>query len=185
MKMSCMSDVDLATLHKCRLDQRIKYELSGEGWVNRRSPVIKSRQILRGNKSNGIRGGSAGLAKSSPRCDCCCASSDKEKCPASSVPLPATDCADPSACQRAREPVTGSADHDHSGLLSSVATTDKVDLIDCAGDKRNVGKQSNGTNCKHAALRCTNGLREQFDDNGRGETDKEAYLTRRRSGTWP
>lgn len=181
LKMSCLSDVDLATLHKCRLDQRIKYELSGEGWVNRRSPVIKSRQIMRGSKSNEIRSGFAQVTKSSPRCDCCCESPDKEKCPAPVSVLP-TDCADPCACQRSGEPVAVSCDPDCGGS-AAVVKSDNAEVIDGAGDKRRVGKQSNGTNCKHAALRCANGIREQFDDSGRG--DKESYLTRRRSGTWP
>lgn len=172
MSSACLSDIDLATLHKCRLDQRIKYQLSA-GWINRRgaignrktlttaaaaqkeriSPAVAETKSDSENERNNNR---ASVIKD---CDCCV--NDNDKC-----------CAGDTcevACQRSTTEVRG----DQVDGLNSVVAAD----ADVIKDTRKVGKCN-----KHAVISC--GRRSRRSDNG-GSASNEKYLTRRRSGTWP
>lgn len=140
--MSCMSDVDLATLHKCRLDQRIKYALSDNGWVNRRavaavktkcgSRIAPDTRAVIGCRQCGCAGGGGGASSS-----VCCR------------------CDDGAVASRGLGQRGGGGCDLGPAAPASDATT--------SGDKRKVGSE-----CKQEQAR-----------------DKEPFLTRRRSGTWP
>lgn len=139
-----MSDVDLATLHKYRLDQRIKYELSDVGWVNRRKPKSVVSRRTSGCETVIDRN----LRESS--CGCCCAGGYD----------------DDYVCDN-RVTVAGRCPGQR--LLRDLESAKSET------DKRKVGR--NGTMSDLHDQNC--------DENGNRGGDKEAYLTRRRSGTWP
>lgn len=143
---ACMSDVDLATLHKCRLDQRIKYQLSA-GWVNRRGipSSSKSKSTIRNLSQPPKVCVNANDDTNQPhviaQCQCDC----EEKLN------------DHVACQRSLVTPTNT-------IVTAATVGNQAEGIksadDMIADNRKV--EANRENCK-----------------------KHAYLTRRRSGTWP
>lgn len=185
---ACMSDVDLATLHKCRLDQRIKYQLSA-GWVNRRGPVaaaVKTKPQIRSLYDQPTSSSEAGdktnknttnlPAPVSEPCICCrCADdNDEDKCSAD-VDHVACGGGSECACQRSTTPttITGNTVANNRNQVAGIKSDDDV-----VGDKRKVG---NRRNCKHAVISCGN--KKPLEETT--TTDRDSYLTRRRSGTWP
>lgn len=174
---ACMSDVDLATLHKSRLDQRIKYQLSA-GWVNRRNvpPVTASsnknesvinnlKPTASANVETNHKASSSTPSTIDDRCnDCCDCVCNRQ------VACCGGQCA---ACQRSTTANTTSG-----GGVTAMPSTEAT-----AKESHNVPSSDKGSsvakrvNCKkHAVISCRN---------KKIEVDKESYLTRRRSGTWP
>lgn len=182
---ACMSDVDLATLHKCRLDQRIKYQLSA-GWVNRRQSTASSGSDKKSkeqptadecvNTTNNSNQPSSSVIQ---HCDCCCCcycSTDNDTTTKTcgggaadddnDVACGSTKC----ACQRSSAAVANSQ---VDGIKSGAAIKGRCD----GGDKRRKVEK-----CKHAVISCRN---EASSEGQQRNRDKDSYLTRRRSGTWP
>lgn len=182
-----MSDVDLATLHKCRLDQRIKYQLSA-GWVNRRQSTASSGSSDKKSKeqptadecanttNNSNQPSSSSVIQHCDCCCCCCCSTDNDTTTKACGGGAADDDNDVAcgsskcACQRSSPAVANSQ---VDGIKSGAAINGRCD----GGDKRRKVEK-----CKHAVISCRN---EASSEGRQRNRDKDSYLTRRRSGTWP
>lgn len=174
---ACMSDVDLATLHKCRLDQRIKYQLSA-GWVNRRmarggdmladkKSMIVPCNLTSSHKQVTVSGSNANSHCNQPSviepCDCCCCTSS---CGSDTTGHNTATCREGVAC------VGGNQCACQRAPITNSSQLDEIQSDDVIGDKeRKVQSKHVGISCRKKA--------------GDGASDKEPYLTRRRSGTWP
>lgn len=178
---ACMSDVDLATLHKCRLDQRIKYQLSA-GWVNRRMPgggdmlADKKSKIVPCNLTSNykqvtVSGSNADNNSNQPSviepCDCCCCTSG---CGSDTGQKATTTCREGVAC------VGGNQCACQRSTITNGTQLDENQSDDVIGDDKERKVQSR-RKCRHVGISCCK--------KAGGGRDKEPYLTRRRSGTWP
>lgn len=171
-----MSDVDLATLHKCRLEQRIKYQLSRAGWINRNGSnsafedekkAVHNVNNYENKKNQPINGGSSSATNHREQptpesvidpCDCCCKFCD---------------------CDNANEMVNNDADDSQCTCQGSTTTrAGKVVIASAYGDKKVMCRRKD----KRAVISCDH-HRDEIDKRGRNKED--VYLTRRRSGTWP
>lgn len=175
---ACMSDVDLATLHKCRLEQRIKYQLSA-GWVNRRGLMAANRsrtQISNLSQPTACNLNAEITNQAPPSviepCVCCrcVADDDDNKCRATEEQDNSDEVATSGkcACQRSSTPLP---------IADATVEDNSSNQVDGINDKRKVG---NRRNCKHAVISCPSNKEAQATTG-----DKDSYLTRRRSGTWP